>query len=664
MNSINHMFLVSGNKEPYEKKISSLKDDAKKLTSEINQSKLDCSQIEKNCDDLFHSIIEDNEIETPSLETKSLSVIEQEILNLASKKEELVDKENELETKYDEIGLLTSLNNLEKSSVEIDQGINYFEVLTDNMLKIAKNEGTTLLTGLTTAAAGTLGVFYVNGITATALGLGAIAISTNEFYKIFKRHLDDIGAEDHLKIIDHALNNLVLRNHEAKESIQKADSYLKKTTDKIEELDSQRKNLQTLIESHDETLKKYVEASLDQIETLINQLNTQKDNIEKAKDLGMNSLSILEKQMDLLKNLHQKEFTLKTEDDVVKTIKLIKEEINSIFAMSKEAYEYQKKSSDFLYEALESTSNVNKLTDQLCYLIGEIEVARLELENAGNIIQEMQTNIEKTNLNTKGLENELGRLKTISENQTFDLKIAKDQLDAKKRTEHIDPDTAILGSMSAASIGMAGGYLIGGTTLALGGTFIGLIGFGPFAIKSVMYARKILNAKKEIDVKDQMNALNRLSRSLIERANGVTVDANYGYSQGNLIGASGLKSIWNLGGQLINKMYGDTLVSEWKSEVAGVVTCHIGTLTIPIAFNKTNPEMKNYGAIPLQTQQELAKVLKNGLNSKFPPEMVLDLLKQLEEVRIGNESVVMIKKTSNAMAALKKECVDLLNKVN
>ena len=124
-----------------------------------------------------------------------------------------------------------------------------------------------------------------------------------------------------------------------------------------------------------------------------------------------------------------------------------------------------------------------------------------------------------------------------------------------------------------------------------------------------------------------------------------------------------LTSTYNFGAYLFNLAYGSTRAPIWKSTRSGELQCQLGGIGFKLQFDKLNPNHEEYGALPLQEQQQLAAQLTSALEAgNIAPGAVMRLLNQLSSVQVDLESIIMITPHSRAFEALKRKCEKLLQK--
>ena len=168
-----------------------------------------------------------------------------------------------------------------------------------------------------------------------------------------------------------------------------------------------------------------------------------------------------------------------------------------------------------------------------------------------------------------------------------------------------------------------------------------------------MKAQRVIQREKEIEKLQQELE----SKRLLQEPVAISVNGQFGYSQGSLLGAYGLKSTYNLGAYFFNMAYGSEKAPMLKSTRAGALDCIFGNVTFSLEFDKQNPNHAEYGAIPVPQQLELSAQLDRALNEgNLTPQTILNFLEALRVVQIDQQIIVMIEPYSLAFAGLKEKC--------
>ena len=605
--------------------------------SNLKQSSLKISNILEHSTSGFYDMDDSSEEEVEDLKfdlEKNLSNVD----NLEEQKELIEEEEALVEMKAEELVEVTPLQNF-----------------TTHMRNIMNQQGTSFFSMLTTAAVGTSAAIG-GGMLGPVVATGAFVVTVNEMFKFVGQYINDVGAGDHLKAIGQATENIEKKLDMASASIKKAEQHLISIKESFELLETQKKQLSTLLNSTSKEMSLLAKEALFKLEEYKGTLSKQSELIEEAIRMSADSILIVAEQRSRLENLfnekHEIDGKKTTTSDFENILKEIQTEITAILALSNASFDYQMAATAKMAEALEENTQLSSGHGEICDHLAKINALIIQLESADALIAEQGETIEKGKIANEKLSDENVKMNQLTKEMKTEVDISKNQLNAEKQVVKPGDQSIMYGNLGVATAGLTTGFMLGGPVVAVGGMMIGIVGIGSFAVHGVHKLRQMYKAAAFVDQKNKIEKMKDLTK-----ATSVKVEAEYDYSHGSYAGAKTVKGLWNIGGSLINQAYGQETVSEWKSTTAGTVKCTFGNLTIPIAFDKSNPNLAAFGAISLPTQQTLSETLIEALDAgKISGKLILQLLKDLEQVTIGSEKIVMIKGGSDAMKSLKERC--------
>lgn len=603
----------------------------------LKQSSLKNSNIFEHSTSGFYDMEDSSEEEIEDLKF-DLEINREQVDTLIEQKDLIQEEETLVEMKAEEMAEVSPLQNF-----------------STHMQNIMKQQGTTFFSMLTTAAVGTSAAIG-GGMLAPVVATGAFVVTVNEMFKFIGQYINDVGAGDHLKAIGQATENIEKKLDMASASIKKAEKHLVSIQDTFKLLDTQKKQLSTLLNSTSKEMSLMAKEALLKLEEYKKTLTKQSELIEEAIVMSEESIMIVAEQRSRLENLLKEKHEINgqktTTADFEKILKEIQTEITAILALSNDSFDFQMGATAKMAEALEENTHLANGHGEICDHLAKINALIIQLESADAIIAEQGETIEKGKSENEKLSDENAKMNQLTKEMKQQVKISKNQLNAEKQIVKLGDQSIMYGNLGVATAGLTTGFMLGGPVVAVGGMMIGIVGIGSFAVHGVHKLRQIYKTATVVDQKNKIEKMKDLTK-----ATSVKVEAEYDYSHGSYIGAKTVKGLWNIGGNLINQAYGQEKVPEWKSTTAGTVKCTFGNLTIPIAFDKSNPNHDSYGAIALPIQQTLSETLTEALDAgKISGKLILQLLKDLEQVTIGSEKIIMISRNSLAMQSLKERC--------
>lgn len=626
------------------------------------------AQVAKKCDAISEKLAESG-LEKSALKQSSLK--ESNILEYSTSgfydmedpsEEEIEDLKFDLEqNKTDVENLIEQKDLIEEEEILVGMKaeelveVTPLKNFTTHMRNIMNQQGTSFFSMLTTAAVGTSAAIG-GGILGPVVATGAFVVTVNEMFKFVGQYINDVGAGDHLKAIDQASANIEKKLDMASVSIKKAEQHLISIKQSFELLENQKNQLSTLLTSTSKEMSLMAKEALKELGVYKDILTKQSELIEEAISMSGESILIVSEQQSRLEKLLKKNYNIDgkttTPSDFEKILKEIQTEITAILALSNDSFDYQMLATSKMAEALEENVHLSNGHSQICDYLAKINALIIELEGADALIAKQGKTIETGKAANEKLVDENVKMNKLTKEMKVEVNITKNQLNAEKQVVKLGDQSIMYGNLGVATVGLAGGFALGGPLVAVGGMMIGIVGIGSFAVHGVHKLRKMYKTARVVD---QKNKIEKMKDVTI--ATSVLVKAEYDYSHGSYIGAKTIKGLWNIGGSLINQAVGQEKVSEWKSTTVGTVNCTFGNLVIPIAFDKLNPNCSTYGAISLPTQQVLSETLLKALDAgTISGKVILELLKNLEQVTIGSEKIVMITRNSLAMQSLKDRC--------
>jgi hypothetical protein len=532
----------------------------------------------------------------------------------------------------------------------------------NHLSDIANREGTTFASAVVTAGVAVTAPFAAPAIISTLLAIGAGGIAANEIRKMLERHVNDLGASDHLKAIENAIENIMERTDLATQSIIQAQNLQIEVDANIAQIEREMESLEEMLIEAEGELAQTIKEALGNLDQSRRALQQQGYSLKNAIIYAKKSISTLNLQREMLNDLLNAKYSIKNERDLQEVIATINEAISQIKILSDSAYEDQLNATKSLMEALNMQQEMHSVHRRSHELIGKIQALQVKLQEATKQATEAKENAKEAKEKNAELGEELKKQEQLNRENRQDLKVARDQLEQEKQVERFGTESIMYGGGLAAATGATLGFFLGGGVGTGAGAVGGNLMLGPLAVRSVHYARKFLRALKKSDEAEKL----RKAKENIEKAKPtqntrVSVQAAYGTSQGSLVGSYGAKSAWNLGALATNWALGREVASEWLSRRAGQITISIGNVNFTLQFDKQNANANRYGALTIDQQQNLSNLLIDELRrGNMTPQVVRTLLNSLVNVQIGPEVIMMINPNSPAMENLRNLVKDML----
>lgn len=626
-------------KAELDKKLDNLRE------SHLGQSVSPASVLESS---LFFSLMDSSVIGPQELDAEE-AILEVEATNEA------------LENLRDQGAILNNAQDVVQTQNHQIEQISNLEVGLRHISNIAAQEGTTLVSALTTLALGATASLTATPIVGAVVAGGALLVTGNEIIKMCSRYINQQGVTPPLQAIENAITNIQKANDENIATIQKAKQENEKLNQQMGEVTTLLINLEAKLEGADKILAENIRGSMNKLVSLRGSLMQQSYDINNAISLARESMKVLEEQKSQLDSLLSNKYEIKSEKD----LKAIEEKINNTIAQIKlsnaQAYDFQRQSLNSMLKVLESKNNMVAIHHEISEMLGKIEMLAKDLKEAKEAATGAHAHLNAAEQIISQQNERLGELETKTKQVQTDAKIAQDQLAIAKQNEGFGQESMRLGGGAAMGIGgVAGMALLGPGGLAVG-LGVGFLTLGSYAARTVHFIRRAQRTQAIEKQKMLFEAAAKgLESSKFESQGTVTVTADYGPS-------TGTKGYYNVVGGLVKGAIG-TDIGEIKSAHAGTVTISMGSIPLTLNFDKgttsylygpdaAQQSFLQNGAIPFTEQQNLSKLLMDELDKgKITPKMVLNLLDQLKQVHIGNEVIVMISPNSDAMKNLRDRC--------
>lgn len=595
------------------------------------------------------------------------------------------DAQEELAVVQEELDIVKENQKIVHNQEEEREEISNLELLGGHIVDIVKAEGTTFLNTLVTIGTGATAI-YTGGAIMGAVGGAMLLVAGNEGLKMAYRYIQKTGANDHLLMIGKALEKIEENNTISRKSIDRAqksqDEALKKLGELSVDLDELEEQLDTTIGEQNENIQEAIK-KLTLCKAALVQQNF---------DLG-NAISLLKQSMDVGKNQSEKmqallsaEYKIENKEDLEEVVIHLKQAINEIKSSSETAYGLQSKAMDFLMKAMDEKSELISLHHDLTSAFTKINLLNLKLAEAEEKITEAKDKTKELKKEVAKTKDELKLQKELREEEQNEIQTAKQHLDLEMKQEHFGETSTLYGVGGALGAGGALGFALAGPVGAVGLGAAAFVGVGTCAVRAVHRARLVMRTnalkKKKMEL---AKAQNELQGSKFQKNGTVTVSAEYGYSTGSYFGTYTLKSLYNVSSSIAKYTTGKDM-GEYKSTHAGKVKCVIGNIPFIFDFDKTTgpsligtfvpsymdlsnsaaidqayEDYKTYGAISQIDQHDFSEILLDELKKEnITPQMILELLDLLSEVKIANEVVVMISKDSPLMKTLRDRCKELI----
>lgn len=646
-----------------------LKENLKEIEKEKNELE---SKVQDVASTLMNSQLGQSFLKStgsPSLAEKNSTIIVSDIefyLTEADDEEFFSAEEESAEEKYiefnDKINDLNMKENviereivLASTQINDNEQLGFLDKIKIALKDIASQEGTTFAsTGITgaIAMASPIAAPTILGIGA-GLALGVIA--TNEALKMLGRYVDKIAADDHLKAIEGALNNIKTKNEEAHKSVKEAIRMQEKVQNTIGKIDLILPSLEVKLEEASDEMKEIILKAQGRFKLEKEALQRQYYSLQQAILASENSLVLLKTQQGKLQELLDNQYVVTNEADLKKVMADINQKITEIKAISDEIYMHQMTANRAQLDALKMQGELHDIHLQSAEMIANIEILELQIQEAKGEIAGLKEQVNEAETYGKKVNAELEKQKGISEEIGEQIEVSEEQLKRAKEFEIYGQQSIMLGTGFAAT---AGG-IIGGS----GGAILGGALLSSYSIHCVHRVRKYMNAWKKIGEEAVMKQLEEdLNKNKLPADVNVSVHAKYAESsQGNYIGSAGIKGLANLGISVLHHVTGSNM-EYYSSSNAGTTECTIGNIKFVLNFRKNNPN-RYYGAINLDDQLKLNALLQVALlNKNITPETVLKLLNKLSTAKIGVELIMMLNPDSKVFKSLKSKCEKMISK--
>lgn len=615
------------------------------------------------------------------------------------------DSEDELEAEellYENEDIQEGLTLLNEEKNAYDNGIKIAETQTDqkvqvgnlelighHLKKIAKAEGTTLLSALVTGGAGIAALATAPLVIGGTIAAATTVISAVEIFKMLSKYADSEGAPDPFMAIGNALNNIEKYNEQAVAIIKQAQEKQHNLHQKMGEIDSELEETTNALQSATGELKEALEKIAENLKQNRRALNQQSHDLNQAISLTQKAMHILKNQSDQLNTMPLNTYDIKNEKDLEAVVEKINEQIATVKLSSDDAYGILLEVTKHLLKSNESHKELVSIAHEYISLYADLKEVKEKLEITENKLAAANKKVADAEKMLGEKDEKLTQLEELEKKRAQETKLAKDQLEKAKQNVGFGAESALFGGGTAGTTGATIGFALGGPVGALMGAGIGFAGLGHLAIRGVHKYRKAQRA-------NELAHKEKLFEKLVEElksgkpVGNVAVKAEYGTTEGHYVGSASYKSAYNIistGAQKLGKDIG-----EYKSSRAGTVICTIGSFPLEFKFDRgpgyssfyektsgywgvnfilgASDEVEKrkaaheayiqYGALSVPDQQLLSIFLIEELKKgTISPEMVLDLLDKLSQVHIGNEVIVMVTQKSLVMENLKALCNQL-----
>lgn len=621
---------------------------------------------------------------TTTTTTTSVSMSEREIRPLVEN--EAGEEEAEIEIDLMVTGAdlqdnqmeLHALENEEHILEDIHQGNNQITMLDrffSHCQDIFKREGTTTVSAAVTAGVGivagtaaatTLGGVAAVGAAATAAVTGFTAAS--EIYKMLLRHVEDIGADEPIKVIESALENIEQQNHDAKEAIENAQGLQKEIYQKVEDAKNEILALTAKLSDASEASHDIIHDAIAKLNDNIELLKNQGFDLERAIQSSQNALVILKEQKGMFKDLLERKFD--NNEPLDKVLAEIKQQITQIQSLSTASNQHILTAVKFQNKALTANVSAKSMVKEIEMLLGELEILE---QHKAQLAQAYHAQAEALGEAEKKIQEQGGQLENagrIMENQQTDIEIGKYALAKQKASDDMSQSTIAVGTKLVygvpAAVGAGLGIAIAGTGIGMvgiaGGLALGAVAEGSnlnyYVLRGVRFAKKTLKGDQEKMNQIKIDRFNSDLDSSRFEGQKVSVTAEFGNTTGTYKSlAYGMKYV----GSSLSSWFASPSEDGTKSETAGSVNCMVGNVPLSLNFTtniKTNTTYIEQGAIPFHVQQELSHTLESHLKAgHISAQMVLDLLDQLSKVQVDEtHTIVMVDPYSLAFQNLRRAC--------
>ncbi|CRX37659.1 hypothetical protein [Estrella lausannensis] len=581
------------------------------------------------------------------------SEVREEIFKQEDAIEELQDANFEREIIEDG---LTIANNVQQEQEQIS----YFQTALRACTNIAKREGTTLVTALVTGGTAVAATVSAPALLSLLAAVGGGAIVANELKKMVVRELNDVGANEHLQILEGALNSLRARNKAAIDLITKASDKQNEIQNKLSEVEKEIESLETNLETAQGELKEAISKALANHKELRGCLLQQNYDADSAIKGTMKSMETLKQQEGKIRHLMEANYSIKSQQDLDDVIETINQELTDILSMTTTTHGQLVQTLNFMI----SVSNTQKVIVSLAHdsyqLIGQMQAIQIQLEQAQEKVASIEQKVDEMQVINKAQAEDLEKLQQGRKEDARDIEVAKDALDREKQIEKFGNESMMIGNAISTGGGAALGLAFGG---GVGAFMMGAVGayLSPTAIRGVHYARKFMKANQRMNDQAMAEKLQSDLKAASKQTTGnevpITIKAAYGPSQGNILQQTA-KGLWNMGASASSYFYGAQTANSWLSAYAGSVQCTLANVSFDLSFHKKNDT--KYGAVNVEEQQKLSNSLSDALDNGIHPQAVLNLLDGLSTVEINHEVIVMISLSSPAMANLREKCNRML----
>jgi len=554
--------------------------------------------------------------------------------------EEQYEIENELkETSKDEALIDNTIR--EETENKTHEGEEVEFTMWDHTAELIAQEGTTILTAITTITTGTSALVGGSAILGTIFGVGALAIGANEIKKMITNYINSGGSSDHLLVIkksveraeakakaaEEAINNIQANLAECEAAIEKADQIIGDTLESLKDSGEKLRDAQ----------EKLINFNKKKIETNIKKQTYLKEALAKQTE----ALQIIRKQEKLLRNLEKTPLPENLDEDSLKKfIQEIKSEIAKIRKLSDEAH-------DATLEAIHTMSTALQVDDSaidetLNQLIATIALMIDDNEKMTQMLGSAQENLATAEKERKEAVNNATEAQENVQNVQTDLAIIK-------RARELEAEGFKIGTTSMAYGAITGGALTIGTAALLGPASIAFLTsatFGTFAATGVAHCIRKLQKTRERGLEKKTIEIQTTNMKPLTENAAFTITAERKTSQGiyyypNIpLQAMGFK--------------------PWMSQQQGIITLSLGGSLFHFDFDQSvnsHKDVATEGAMKPIDQEKFSDLMTKLLEEKkISPQTVLAIIAALEHVLVDGQDVVVLMPNSIHVENLIRLC--------